>query len=58
MQVTARPTISSTDGANTVYADNIVFNRWSITNGDDAIAIKANSTNIGSQIVSSPMVSQ
>lgn len=37
---------SNTDGANTIYSSNIEFARWSVTNGDDSIAIKANSTNI------------
>jgi len=36
----------NTDGADTVYADNITFNRWEVINGDDAISPKANSTNI------------
>ncbi|KAF4631087.1 hypothetical protein G7Y89_g7047 [Cudoniella acicularis] len=36
----------NTDGANTIYSDHITFNRWSVTNGDDSIAIKANSTDI------------
>lgn len=36
----------NTDGADTMYSDNITFSRWSVTNGDDAIALKANSTNI------------
>lgn len=36
----------NTDGADTVYADNITFNRWDVDNGDDAISPKANSTNI------------
>ena len=37
---------SDTDGANTIYANNITFKGWSVTNGDDSIAMKANSTNI------------
>src|ERR1700710_1151821 len=37
---------SNTDGANTIFSDNIAFNRWDITNGDDSIAMKANSTNV------------
>jgi polygalacturonase len=37
---------SNTDGADTIYADNITFNRWEVINGDDAISPKANSTNI------------
>lgn len=36
----------NTDGSDTFYSDNITFLRWSITNGDDAIAPKANSSNI------------
>ncbi|KAL1303108.1 hypothetical protein AAFC00_006547 [Neodothiora populina] len=38
--------MSNTDGADTVYANNITFRRWIVENGDDAIALKANSTNI------------
>jgi len=37
---------SNTDGANTIYSDHITFNNWDVSNGDDSIAIKANSTNI------------
>ncbi|KAI1857450.1 hypothetical protein JX265_011185 [Neoarthrinium moseri] len=36
----------NTDGADTVYADNITFRGWTVDNGDDSIAMKANSTNI------------
>ena len=36
----------NTDGADTIYANNITFVRWSVTNGDDSISQKANSTNI------------
>ncbi|KAF4308536.1 Glycoside hydrolase family 28 [Botryosphaeria dothidea] len=36
----------NTDGADTVYANNITFRRWTVDNGDDSIAMKANSTNI------------
>ncbi|KAK7932310.1 glycoside hydrolase family 28 protein [Apiospora marii] len=36
----------NTDGADTVYANNITFRRWVVDNGDDSIAMKANSTNI------------
>ncbi|KAK8044746.1 pectin lyase-like protein [Apiospora rasikravindrae] len=36
----------NTDGADTVYANNITFRRWVVDNGDDSIALKANSTNI------------
>lgn len=35
-----------TDGADTVYADNITFRNWIVDNGDDSISMKANSTNI------------
>jgi galacturan 1,4-alpha-galacturonidase len=38
--------ISNTDGADTLYANDITFRRWTIANGDDGISIKANSTNI------------
>ncbi|OLN81850.1 Alpha-L-rhamnosidase rgxB 4 [Colletotrichum chlorophyti] len=36
----------NTDGADTMYSDNIVFRRWDVVNGDDAIAVKGNSSNI------------
>ncbi|KAL1857444.1 hypothetical protein Daus18300_010417 [Diaporthe australafricana] len=36
----------NTDGADTVYANNITFRNWVVDNGDDSIAMKANSTNI------------
>ncbi|KAE9580403.1 hypothetical protein CGMCC3_g3341 [Colletotrichum fructicola] len=36
----------NTDGADTMYSDNIIFRRWVVVNGDDAIALKANSSNI------------
>ncbi|KAF6833805.1 exo-rhamnogalacturonase b [Colletotrichum musicola] len=36
----------NTDGANTIFSDDIHFRRWTIQNGDDCIACKANSTNI------------
>jgi galacturan 1,4-alpha-galacturonidase len=36
----------NTDGADTVYVNNITFRGWTIDNGDDSIAMKANSTNI------------
>ena len=36
----------NTDGADTIYANNITFRGWSVTNGDDSISQKANSTNI------------
>ena len=37
---------TNTDGADTIYSDNIHFNRMTIINGDDSISTKANSTNI------------
>ena len=40
------PLASQTDGADTVYANNITFRGWTVENGDDSIAMKANSTNI------------
>ncbi|KAF4946202.1 hypothetical protein FSARC_14253 [Fusarium sarcochroum] len=36
----------NTDGADTINSDNITFRNMYIRNGDDAIAIKGNSTNI------------
>lgn len=36
----------NTDGADTIYSDNIHFDRWIVVNGDDSISLKANSTNI------------
>lgn len=36
----------NTDGVDTIYSDNITFSRWDITCGDDAIALKGNSSNI------------
>lgn len=36
----------NTDGADTLASDRITFRRWTIDNGDDSIACKANSTNI------------
>ena len=37
---------ANTDGADTLYASNITFRRWDVTNGDDSIATKANSSDI------------
>ncbi|KAL5443526.1 hypothetical protein PMIN06_008689 [Paraphaeosphaeria minitans] len=37
---------SNTDGANTMFSSNITMRNWTVYNGDDSIAIKANSTNI------------
>jgi galacturan 1,4-alpha-galacturonidase len=36
----------NTDGADTIYSDKIWFDNWTVDNGDDSIAMKANSTNI------------
>jgi len=36
----------NTDGADTMFSDNITFRRWTVINGDDSISAKANSTNI------------
>lgn len=36
----------NTDGIDTIYSDNITFNRWDVTCGDDSIALKGNSSNI------------
>ncbi|PSR99253.1 pectin lyase fold/virulence factor [Coniella lustricola] len=36
----------NTDGADTVYVNNITFRNWVVDNGDDSISMKANSTNI------------
>ncbi|KAI1848838.1 hypothetical protein JX265_001168 [Neoarthrinium moseri] len=36
----------NTDGADTMFSNNIVMRRWRVDNGDDAISLKANSTNI------------
>nr|GAT49491.1 pectin lyase-like protein [Mycena chlorophos] len=36
----------NTDGADTIYSHHINFRRWEVTNDDDSIAIKANSSDI------------
>ncbi|KAF4589535.1 glycoside hydrolase family 28 [Ophiocordyceps camponoti-floridani] len=36
----------NTDGCDTINSDRITFRRWHVSNGDDAIALKGNSTNI------------
>ncbi|KZT30285.1 glycoside hydrolase family 28 protein [Neolentinus lepideus HHB14362 ss-1] len=43
---TSRWGTSNTDGTDTFYSNNITFRRWSVTNGDDSIAPKANSSNL------------
>ncbi|QSZ32202.1 hypothetical protein DSL72_001774 [Monilinia vaccinii-corymbosi] len=42
----SRSPARNTDGADTIYSDNIHFDRWTVVNGDDSISLKANSTNI------------
>ncbi|CAI7626411.1 unnamed protein product [Penicillium pancosmium] len=37
---------SNTDGADTIYSSHIIFNNWTVYNGDDSISLKANSTDI------------
>ncbi|KAI0317352.1 pectin lyase fold/virulence factor [Amylostereum chailletii] len=36
----------NTDGIDTFYSNNITLRRWSVTNGDDAVSPKANTTNL------------
>jgi galacturan 1,4-alpha-galacturonidase len=36
----------NTDGADVMFSDNIVMRGWEVDNGDDAISLKANSTNV------------
>lgn len=36
----------NTDGADTMFSKDITFRRWTIDNGDDAISVKSNSTNV------------
>jgi galacturan 1,4-alpha-galacturonidase len=36
----------NTDGADTMFVDGITFRRWTVVNGDDGIALKANSSNV------------
>lgn len=36
----------NTDGCDTIFSDSITFRRWTVSNGDDAIALKMNSSNI------------
>ncbi|KAM3524853.1 hypothetical protein MY4038_007564 [Beauveria bassiana] len=36
----------NTDGIDTIYSDDITLRRWRITSGDDAVALKGNSSNI------------
>lgn len=37
---------AQTDGADTIYVNNITFRNWVVDNGDDSISMKANSTNV------------
>lgn len=36
----------NTDGADTLFSNNVTFTNWMVESGDDAISCKANSTNI------------
>ncbi|KAM3428910.1 hypothetical protein MY4824_008559 [Beauveria thailandica] len=36
----------NTDGIDTIYSDDITLRRWRITCGDDAVALKGNSSNV------------
>ncbi|KAA1470776.1 pectin lyase-like protein [Dentipellis sp. KUC8613] len=36
----------NTDGLDTFYSDNITIRNWSVTNGDDQISLKANTSNV------------
>jgi len=36
----------NTDGADILYSDNITMRRWNVDNGDDAISLKGNATNV------------
>jgi galacturan 1,4-alpha-galacturonidase len=36
----------NTDGADILFSDHITMRGWTVDNGDDAISLKANSTNI------------
>ncbi|KAI0147042.1 pectin lyase fold/virulence factor [Xylariaceae sp. FL1272] len=36
----------NTDGADTLFSNNVIMRRWHVDNGDDAISLKANSTNV------------
>ncbi|KAI1266484.1 polygalacturonase [Xylariaceae sp. FL1019] len=36
----------NTDGLDTSFSDDLTFRRWLVDNGDDAISLKANSTNV------------
>jgi galacturan 1,4-alpha-galacturonidase len=42
----SRKPARNTDGANTLYVRDVTFRRWEVDNGDDAIALKANSSNV------------
>ncbi|KAF2969627.1 hypothetical protein GQX73_g3884 [Xylaria multiplex] len=41
-----RVSSSNTDGADTIRSSHIKFNNWTVYNGDDSLAFKANSTDI------------
>ncbi|KAF5360218.1 hypothetical protein D9757_011400 [Collybiopsis confluens] len=38
--------VQNTDGVDTFYSNRITFRNWTVTNGDDSISFKANSTNM------------
>jgi hypothetical protein len=42
----SRSPARNTDGADTMFVDGITFRRWTVVNGDDGIALKANSSNV------------
>jgi galacturan 1,4-alpha-galacturonidase len=42
----SRSPARNTDGADVMFSDNIHFDRFTVSNGDDSISMKANSTNI------------
>ncbi|KAI0317354.1 pectin lyase fold/virulence factor [Amylostereum chailletii] len=39
-------TTQNTDGIDTFYTDNLTIRRWTVINGDDAVAPKANTSNL------------
>ena len=38
--------VANTDGADTIFSSHLIFQNWTVYNGDDSISFKANSTNI------------
>ncbi|OAA63131.1 exo-polygalacturonase [Cordyceps fumosorosea ARSEF 2679] len=43
---TSRWSTLNTDGIDTIWSDDITLRRWRIKSGDDAVALKGNSTNV------------